>query len=210
MSKRSGDRRPAQVRALKCAAALVATCVVLPVMAHAHTKGGPVIVGPDPTLPTMPIGDVLESRTGLAVRFEGVVPARCELGRGAEVDFGQLSGNQRVEAALGFYCNVPFDLNVRAARGGLIHLVQPGGEGPFAGRLGYDFDIDVPVLAPAERMLTGRYESRQLLAGVTLSSVDAIAKGGATIRIATRAPDGAGLLAGDYRESIMLTVSPRM
>ncbi|MEG2314257.1 hypothetical protein [Brevundimonas sp.] len=190
-----------------CAAAILLAAG----MAQAHASGTPVIIGPDPNLPTMPIGaGNLESPTGFDVAVEGRIPSRCELGNGADIDFGELTGGLSAVARLGLECNVPFDLNIRAAKGGLTHNTKPTGEGPFSGRLAYGMDIDVPVLAPAERVMSGRYESRQLLSGVTLSSVDAIAKGGAVLRIETQAPEGVGLLAGEYSESIVLTITPRM
>ena len=192
------------VGAVSAAAILLAANV-----AQAHNSGSPVIIGPDPNLPTMPIGAV-ESPTGFDVAVEARIPSRCELGRGADIDFGELTGGLSAVAHLGLECNVPFDLNIRAAKGGLTHNTKPTGEGPFSGRLAYGLDVDVPVLAPAERVMSGRYESRQLLSGVTLSSVDAIAKGGAVLRFKTQAPEGVALLAGEYSESIVLTITPRM
>lgn len=193
------------VGAVSAAAILLAANV-----AQAHTSGSPVI-GPDPNLPTMPIGaNAIESPTGFDVALEARIPSRCELGRGADIDFGELTGGLSAVAHVGLECNVPFDLNIRAANGGLTHKSKPTGEGPFSGRLGYGLGIDVPVLAPVEGLMSGRYESRQLLSGVTLSSADAIAKGGAILRFETRAPEGAGLLAGEYSESIVLTITPRM
>jgi len=189
----------------------VAAALMAAGMAQAHVSGSPVIIGPDPNLPTMPIGaNAIESPTGFDVALEARIPSRCELGRGADIDFGELTGGLSAVAHLGLECNVPFDLNIRATKGGLTHNSKPTGEGPFSGRLAYGLDIDVPVLAPAERLMSGRYESRQLLSGVTLSSVDAIAKGGAVLRFKTQAPEGAGLLAGEYSESIILTIAPRM
>ena len=188
-----------------------AAIVLMAGAARAESLSGPIVIGPDPNLPTMPIGgNVIESPTGFDVVLAANVPTRCELGRGATIDFGELTGGISAEARLGLECNVPFDLNIRSAHGGLEHATKPGGEGPFAGRLAYAFGVDVPVLAPAERMMSGRYDSRQLVSGVTLSSMDAIAKGGAVLRFNTQAPEGAGLLAGEYSETITLTITPRM
>lgn len=189
---------------------LVAALAVAGV-AHAGGVSSPGIIGPDPNLPTLPIeGDAYESPTGFDVAVVASIPSRCELGRGADIDFGELAGGLSAVAHLGLECNVPFELNIRAAKGGLTHNTKPAGEGLFSGRLAYGLGIDVPVLAPSERVMSGRYESRQLLSGVTLSSADAIAKGGAVLRFETQNPEGAGLLAGEYSESIVLTIAPRM
>jgi len=185
-------------------AALAAVTVLMASGVEAHAPGlGGVI-----TLPPMPAA--YEDPRSINVRVEGEIPSRCELGAGQELDFGELTGGLRIAVDFGLACNVPFELTVRAAHGALAHVSQPAGQGGFSGRLGYGLSLDVPVIEPRERMLSGRYDSRDLIGGVTLSSGDAIAKGGGSLRFETRSPEGLGLLAGEYSETVHLTLSPRM
>jgi len=176
--------------------------------ASAHSRG-PVIIGPDPTLPTMPMGDVV-SNTGFDVSVVGRISSRCQLGEGREIDFGDLSVPKQATALLGIECNVPFDLAIKARNGALSHTTLPNGQGGFSGALSYGLSIDVPVLDPAERVVSGRYQSLDLRNGVTLSSDNAIAKGGALLKFQTGVSEGHGLLAGQYSETVVLTIAPRM
>lgn len=146
----------------------------------------------------------------LNVAVTGSITPRCVLNGGADIDFGELRGGAGAKATFGLNCNVPFDLNVTSLHGGLAHVTKPGGEGPFSGLLPYDLHVTVPTLRPASSMVEGRYNSRDLTATRTLSSGDGISAGGGTIEFRTRQPEGAGLLAGAYSETIMLTVAPRM
>lgn len=203
MSKRTENLRSAR---FLCGLA-VGACVVAmagTVSAHAMNTGRP-------DKAPAPISDsVIESPNGFDVLVQGTVPARCQLGQGGDIDFGELGGGILVSAALGLECNVPFDLNVRSSNGGLAHLSRPGGEGGFSGRLGYDLGIEIPLLDPAPRVVSRTFQSQQLLAGATITSSDGIAAGGALLRFSTKNPEGNGLLAGEYSETILLTITPRM
>lgn len=185
-------------------AALMAVVALAAGGAKAHASG----FGGAVTAPSVPLA--YEDPRSIDVQVVGEIPSRCELGAGRDLDFGELTGGIRIEVGFGLVCNVPFELTVRAARGGLTHVSQPAGQGGFSGRLGYGLAVDVPVIEPRERMMSGRYESRDLVGGVTLSSGDAIAKGGGSLRFETRSPEGLGLLAGAYTETVHLTLAPRM
>lgn len=145
----------------------------------------------------------------LVVALDGRIAPRCELGAGGAIDFGELTGGESVTAVVGFACNVPFDISFQSARGGLAHVTMPTGQGPFAGTLGYALDVTIPTLSPTPRTLHAHYESRSLVGRRTLSSDAAIAAGGAQLVFRTDAPQGAGLLAGDYTETMSVTVTPR-
>lgn len=204
---RKTSRQTNSLAACAGLAALVLACGAAGA-ASAHS-GTPGIIGPDPSLPTMPIGDLV-SATGFDVAVIGHIPSRCQLGEGREINFGDITVPKQAVAHLGLECNVPFDLSIRARNGGLSHATMPNGQGGFSGTLSYGLSIDVPVLDPNKRLVSGRYEGRDLRNGVTLSSDQGIAKGGAYLKFQTGVSEGHGLLAGDYSEVIVLTIAPRM
>jgi len=203
VSKRSQYHRQSQIAAVGFAALAVITMANT---AHAHK-----VVGPDPNLPIAPIGsDVFESTSGFDVLVQADIPARCELGEGTEHNFGELRGNLSLHTSVGIKCNVPFDLKISAAFGGLAHNVMPNGQGPFSGRLAYALAVEVPIIDPAPRTISKTYQSQELLGGATLSSDQGIADGRAQLKFRTGQPEGAGLLAGEYSETINLVLVPRM
>lgn len=144
------------------------------------------------------------------VILAGSISARCDVSGGGDIDFGELVGNQTARARVALDCNVPFDLSFHSTRGGLAHTELPGGEGPYSGTLDYTLDVRVPVIGPRRSTLRGSYESRSLRSRKTLRSGDAIAAGGAQIEIRTGVPQGAGLLAGQYSETLTITVASRL
>lgn len=144
------------------------------------------------------------------VRLTGRLDARCLLRGGGDIDLGELRGGEGVVARFGLECNVPFDIDIRSAHGGLAHATKPQGEGPFSGLLEYDLNLTVPVLRPTPGIVHAAFGSRQLLTRATLSSGDGIAAGGGSMELRARAVEGAGLLAGRYSETLSLTVSPRI
>lgn len=144
------------------------------------------------------------------VILAGSISARCDISGGGDIDFGELVGNQTARARVALDCNVPFDVSFQSARGGLAHTALPAGEGPYSGMLDYTLDVRVPVIGPRRATLHGRYESRSLMSRKTLGSGDAIAAGGAQIEIRTGVPQGAGLLAGQYSETLTITVASRL
>jgi len=155
-----------------------------------------------------------EMRAGLSnqvdVKLTGRIDARCQMSGGGDIKFGELRGGEGASALFGLDCNLPFDIDMRSSYGGLSHATQPLGEGPFSGLLEYDVRLSVPTLRPTPATVQGSYSSRQLLAKRTLSSGDGIAAGGGSLEFRMRRPEGAGLLAGAYRETLTLTVTPRM
>jgi spore coat protein U-like protein len=146
----------------------------------------------------------------LDVVLTGRIRDRCQLSGGGELNFGELSGNKSITANVGLDCNVPFSLGFESAHGGLAHATLPGGQGPFAGTLGYTLTVIVPTLSPKAGSLTGSFTSAQLVSRRTLSSGEAIAAGGGRLEVRTANPSGAGLLAGEYSERLTVTVTPRL
>lgn len=174
-------------------AGLALAGILAPCLALAHTHD-------DKALPSF---------SKLEVALDGRIAPRCEMGSGGEIDFGQLTGGEVATATLGFECNVPFDLSFQSARGGLAHASLPNGQGPFAGTLGYALDVRVPTRSPDPRTLHASFDSRDLVGRKTVSSDGGIAAGGARLQFRTETPRGAGLLAGQYSETLSVTVTPR-
>lgn len=154
--------------------------------------------------------DSIESTSGFDVAVTGRIVSDCRLSGGGTIDLGELTGNEVVTADFGLRCNLPFDISFESARGGLAHVTKPRGEGPFAGTLGYTLNVFVPTLAPTSGTMSAAYSSADLTARKTLTSGDAIAAGGGQIQIRTQRPQGAGLLAGDYVETLSVTLQPRV
>lgn len=154
--------------------------------------------------------DALESTSGFDVAVTGRIVSDCRLSGGGSIDFGELTGNEVVTADFGLRCNVPFDISFESARGGLAHVTKPRGEGPFAGTLAYTLNVAVPTRSPQDGMMSAAYASADLTARKTLSSGEAIAAGGGRLQIRTQRPQGAGLLAGEYAETINVTLQPKV
>lgn len=159
----------------------------------------------------MSAGNLVDIGAQLEVALKGRIVQRCEIQGGESIDLGELRGGLVAAAGFGLDCNVPFDINVSSARGGLAHASQPQGEGPFAGMLPYDLKVTVPTRYPErEVVVEGRFFSPDMMARAVLSSGDGIASGRGWLELRTRAPSGAGLLAGRYRETLTMTISPRV
>lgn len=147
----------------------------------------------------------------LEVALNGRIVQRCEIQGGESIDLGELGGGLVAAAAFGLDCNVPFDLNISSAQGGLAHASKPLGEGPFSGTLAYDLRVVVPTLYPErEVVVERRFSSPEMTGRAVLSSGDGIAAGRGSLELRTRTPTGAGLLAGQYSETLTMTISPRV
>lgn len=146
----------------------------------------------------------------LDVVVKGKITASCRLSGGGDIDFGELTGGQQVEADFGLACNVPFDISFQSQSGGLAHVNKPRGEGSFAGRLGYTLNVAIPTINPQAATLAGSFASENLIAKKTLSSGEGVAQGGGRIQILTDRPEGVGLLAGEYFEVLNITLAPRV
>jgi hypothetical protein len=100
-------------------------------------------------------------------------------------------------------------MSIQAQNGGLTHAQMPMGQGPYAGTLPYSIGIEMPVRRPQAAMVSKNFESRQLVNGSSFSTNDAIATEGMTLAINLGTASGeAGLLAGNYSETITITIAP--
>lgn len=165
-----------------------------------------VVAGPTDKARGLEVGERLE------LALEGRIVERCEIQGGGNVDLGELSGGREMSASFGLDCNLPFQIDLRSERGGLAHVNQPLGEGPFAGTLVYDLKVAVPTLRPrGERVLVeADFSSMELTSVRSVSSGEGISSGRGEVLLRTRAPTGAGLLAGQYMETLTMTIAPKV
>ena len=152
----------------------------------------------------------LDFANELDLVVSGAVREQCAMGQIADVDFGNLERpGIGIETQVPFYCNVPFTMTIDAERGALSHTAMPSGQGPYAGTVQYSLEVDVPVRRPSQDILSQRFASRQLMSGGVISSNGGIATDGMKLSIALASPNGPGsLLAGEYTETITITVAP--
>ncbi|MNU67282.1 hypothetical protein D3C71_566160 [compost metagenome] len=147
----------------------------------------------------------------LSVTLAGRIDDHCAISGGGAMALGELTPGESVAADFSLDCNVPFDIRIASANGGLTHLTKPDGEGPFAGRLPYDLQVRIPTLNPGASSLTGSFSSAELRGEAIMSSGQAVAAAGRSrLALTTRNVQGAGLLAGDYSEILTISVEPRM
>lgn len=144
------------------------------------------------------------------IAVNGSISESCSMGGIADMDFGNLErrGLNR-QTRVAFNCNMPFTMTINGERGALTHTAMPSGQGPYSGQLPYALKVEMPLRHPATRMVSRSFTSSQLQAGGVISSNGGIATDGMTIGVELGLPSGeAGLLAGDYSETITITVSP--
>lgn len=180
-----------QIKKPRLAAGVVAACAVL--------------LSANPA-----IADELPVAKTLTLEIQGEIREHCSFGPIPDLALGELStvrGEYRRHVALD--CNIPVDIKVKSANGGLANTAYPNGQGPYKGRLGYQLSLAMPVRKPASSIVTGHFQSGQMMAGCVLSSNGGIALDGMelTMRFDQLRGDDA-LLGGDYSEVIEITVSP--
>jgi hypothetical protein len=154
--------------------------------------------------------DDLPAAKALTLEVQGEITEHCSFGPIPDLALGELStvrGEYRRHVALD--CNIPVDIGVKSANGGLANTAYPNGQGPYKGKLGYQLSLAMPIRKPAPGVVTGNFQSAQLVGGGTLSSNGGVALDGMelTMRFDRLRGDDA-LLGGEYSEVIEITVSP--
>jgi hypothetical protein len=154
--------------------------------------------------------DDLPAAKTLTLEVQGEIQEHCSLGSIPDLALGDLttvSGEYRRHVALD--CNIPIDIKVKSSNGGLANTAYPNGQGPYKGKLGYRLSLAMPIRKPATSVVTGTFQSAQLIGGGVLSSNGGVALDGMelTMRFDQLRGDDA-LLGGDYSEVIEITVSP--
>lgn len=144
------------------------------------------------------------------MRVHGDVREQCSMGQPGTVNFGDLNRpGLTADVAIPFDCNVPFDVRLEASNGGLTNFEGPGGQGPYASILPYTLALSLPVRKPNYSVLSRSFESKSLVGAQTMSSGSGIALDGMVLHLALNTPvSDAGLLSGEYSETIVITVSP--
>ncbi len=152
----------------------------------------------------------IQNVRSLDIAVSGAIRQHCAMGNIGNMDFGNLERRGLgVETQVALDCNVPFTMTIKGARGGLTHTTMPNGQGPYSGVVPYSLAVEIPVRYPSRQTVSQSFNSRQLLAGGVISSNGGIATDGMRLSVNLGQPSGeAGLLAGDYSETITITVSP--
>jgi spore coat protein U-like protein len=152
----------------------------------------------------------IQNVRSLDIAVSGAIRQHCAMGSIGDMDFGNLERRGLgVTAKVALDCNVPFTMTIKGANGGLAHSVNPNGQGPYSGLLPYNLAVEMAVRHPATQMISSSFESGQLRGGGLISSNGGIATDGMVLAVELGQPSGeAGLLAGDYSETITITISP--
>ena len=154
--------------------------------------------------------DDIEGVRKLDIVVNGSIRQQCAMGNIGHFDFGNLERRGLgAEARVAFNCNMPFTMMIKGQNGALTNTIMPNGQGPYGGKLPYSIGVEMAVRHPATQMISRSFDSRQIQSGGTISSNGGIATDGMLLRVELGQPSGeAGLLAGEYSETITITVTP--
>jgi spore coat protein U-like protein len=154
-------------------------------------------------------GDI-DGVTSFDIAINGTIAQHCAIGSIQSIDFGNLERpGLRARQHVAFDCNLPFTMTVSGRNGGLANVLMPNGQGPYSGKVPYVIGIELPVRHPSAEIINKSFESRDILGGGTLSSNGGIAADDMWVNVELGPSSGeAGLLAGDYSETVTITVAP--
>lgn len=143
------------------------------------------------------------------IRVHGDIVQHCAISAPRDVDFGNLEGaTKQADLKFGLDCNVPFVMQVQAQNGALTNLEYPKGQGPYAGSLPYSLSFAIPARMPGATIIRRSFNSHELVGGQSISSQGGIATQGMDVHVAIgRTNSEVGLIAGEYGETITLTLS---
>ena len=155
-------------------------------------------------------GAEIDNVKSLDLEIRGRIAEHCAMGSIGDMDFGDIMRpGLAATAQLQLDCNIPFTMSIKARNGGFAHAQMPMGQGPYAGTLPYSIGVRMPIRRPQPATLSKEFESRQLLSGAAFSTNEGIATEGMTLAINLGTVSGeAGLLAGNYSETMIITVTP--
>jgi hypothetical protein len=147
--------------------------------------------------------------TQLTLTVAGDIDERCAMDAVPAAPLGDLTKPDiTADADIGLHCNVPFQVHMVSLHGGLRNVAHPQGEGPYSGVRTYELTWQMPVQTPASQTIVASYSAAQLVGGQTISSQGGVAFNGAHIHLALDNPAAPGLAAGDYSETIEISISP--
>jgi spore coat protein U-like protein len=152
----------------------------------------------------------IENAHVVELGVRGSIAQHCDMGKVGDMHFGDLTRpGLEVATRVALSCNVPFTMTIKAQHGGLANENYPGGQGPYAGTLPYTIGIALPLRRPQPALVERSFPSRELTGGRSVSTGGAIAVDGMALTVSLGTPSGdAGLLAGNYGETIEITVTP--
>lgn len=153
----------------------------------------------------------IDNARSIDIAVSGSIREHCAMGQIPNVDFGNLERRGLgFQTKVAFDCNRPFTMTIKGDTGALTHTSMPNGQGPYGGKLPYSLSVQMPVRLPSAQTISKSFTSSQLQAGGVISSNGGIATDGMTLAVELGLPTGeAGkLLAGDYAETITITVAP--
>lgn len=150
--------------------------------------------------------------TKLHLELIGTVPSHCgfKTAPAASAEIGDLSAAGQYTMTFALDCNAMFDIRISSANGGLAHV---GGAAPtgFAGALDYDialsYGTDLGTVDGA--CMASALAGGCALAGEGLSSGDGVALGTDGQLVVSWTPPPQRLFAGQYQDSIVITVEVR-
>jgi hypothetical protein len=156
--------------------------------------------------------DELTDVKSFQLEVSGTIAQHCAMGDIANLELGNLESTARTRTTnVALNCNMPIEVSVSAANGGLANTLYPQGQGPYVGKLAYDLGFVMPVRRPDESVVSHTFTSAQLLGGQNFSSNDGIAVDGMQLTLDLAATDREGpnpLLGGNYTETIEITITP--
>jgi len=155
-------------------------------------------------------GDIADVRS-FDMEVRGKIAQRCSMGAVPNMHFGDLErAGLEMAASVQFNCNIPLNMSIRAQNGALTHSQLPSGQGPYSGALPYRVGLAMPIRRPQSSVIARSFEGRELRgAGANISSEGGIAVDGLALNVTLGRPSGeAGLLAGQYGETIEVTITP--
>lgn len=152
----------------------------------------------------------IENVKSVELTVHGEIAEHCAMGQIGDMHFGDLTRpGLQAQARVQLSCNIPFDMSIKAANGGLANAQFPHGQGPYAGTLPYTIGVAIPVRKPDSALIDRSFTSLELMGGRTVSSQGGIALDGMELSVALGpSPSPAGLVGGRYGETIVITVAP--
>lgn len=152
---------------------------------------------------------VVDARS-LTLAVQGTIRQQCAIGNVGDMNFGDLNRvGLSATARVAFSCNIPFAMSIRGQNGALTHRTMPNGQGPYGGKVPYSIGVKMAVRHPSESIINRVFSGSEVQSGGLVSSDGGIATDGMIIDVALGRPSGeAGLLAGEYAETITITVMP--
>lgn len=174
-------------------------------MALAVLLAAPMLIGALPAA-----ANDLDNLKSIELNVHGRIAEHCSMGQIADINFGDITRvGLQATAKVQLSCNVPFDMKIQSANGGLANDQFPHGQGPYAGTLPYTIGVSMPLRKPQTSFVDRTFKSNELTGGRTISSDGGIALDGFGLTVALGRPSNeAGLLAGKYGETIVITVTP--